>query len=64
MKVRFYLGMNAYQMEELREHLYRNGYDVEWVSDGIIDVYEDEVDYFITILKDRNVEYLIGETRR
>lgn len=62
--IRFYLGMNAYQMEELREHLYYNGYDVEWISDAVIDVYEDEADYFITILKDRNIEYLTGETRR
>lgn len=62
--IRFYLGMNAYQMEELREYLYYNGYDVEWISDSVADVYEDEADYFITILKDRNIEYLTGKTRR
>lgn len=59
--IRLYLGMNAHQMEELREHLFRNGYDVEWLGDAILDVNEDEIDYVITILEDRNIEYLVGK---
>lgn len=54
-----YLGMNWEQHEELKKHLYYNGYDVEWISDCKIDVYEDELEYIITILEDRNIEYLI-----
>lgn len=61
--IRLYLGMDCYQKEELERHLYYNGYDVEWASDCKIDVNEDEVDYIITILEDRKIEYLIGETK-
>ena len=60
---RLYLGMNCYQKEELEKHFSYNGYNIEWVSDCKIDVTEDELDYIITILEDRNIEYLIGEGR-
>lgn len=57
--IRLYLEMNCEQKEELEKHLYYNDYDVEWISDCKIDVGEDELDYIITILEDRNIEYLI-----
>lgn len=62
--IRLYLGMNWEQKEKLEKHLCYNGYDVEWISDCKIDVNEDELDYIITILEDRNIEYLIGKTIR
>lgn len=62
--IKLYLGMNAYQKEELEKHLFYNGYNVEWVSDCKIEVSEDELDCIITILEDRNIEYLIGGTTR
>ena len=55
--IRLYLGMNYEQMEELKRHLYYNGYDVDWVSDCKLDVSEDEIDYVITILEDRGIQY-------
>ena len=58
--IRLYLGMDWYQKEELERHLHYNGYDVEWISDCRIEVNEDELDYIITILEDRKIEYLIG----
>lgn len=61
--VRLYLGMDWYQKEELKRHLYYNGYDVEWISDCKIEVNEDELDYIITVLEDRKIEYLIGKRR-
>ena len=62
--IRIYLGMNWEQQKELKKHLYYNDYDVEWISDCTIDVDEDELNYIITILEDRNIEYLIGRTMR
>lgn len=44
-------------MRELKEHLCYNGYDVDWESDDVITVDEDEVAYVKTILRDRGIEF-------
>ena len=58
--IRLYLAINWKQKEELEKHLCYNGYDVQWVSDCKIDVSEDELNYIITILEDRGIEYIVG----
>ena len=44
-------------MQELKEHLYFNGYHVDWETDDVIAVDEDEVAYVKTILRDRGIEF-------
>jgi hypothetical protein len=45
-------------MRELKEHLYYNGYHVDWESDDVITVDEDEVSYVKTILRDRGIGFV------
>ena len=44
-------------MQELKEHLYFNGYHVDWEADDMITVDEDEVAYVKTILRDRGIGF-------
>lgn len=55
--IRLYLTITNWQMDELKEHLYYNGYYVEWETDDVIAVDEDEVAYVKTILRDRGIEF-------
>lgn len=55
--IRLYLSITHTQMRELKEHLCYNGYDVDWESDDVIAVDEDEVAYVKTILRDRGIEF-------
>ena len=36
--IRLYLTISHYQREELKEHLWRNGYHVSWEDEDILDV--------------------------
>ena len=55
--IRLYLSLTHSQMQELKEHLFYNGYHVDWVSDDVLDVDEDEVAYVKTILEDRGIGF-------
>lgn len=55
--VRLYLTITHYQREELKEHLWKNGYHVSWEDNDILDVDEDEVEYVKTILQDRGIGF-------
>mgnify|MGYP000198134712 FL=1 len=44
-------------MRELKEHLYYNGCHVDWESDDVITVDEDEVAYVKTILRERGIGF-------
>lgn len=55
--VRLYLSITYPQMEELREHLLYNGYHVDWETDDVITVDEEEVAYVKTILRDRGIGF-------
>ena len=55
--IRLYLSITHTQMLELKEHLCYNGYDVDWESDDVITVDEDEVAYVKTILRDRGIGF-------
>lgn len=56
--IRVQLSMTYSQMKELKEHLYFNGYHVDWEEDDIITVDEDEYYYVKTILYDRGIRYV------
>ena len=55
--IRLFLSITHSQMQELKEHLYFNGYQVDWETDDVITVDEDEVDYIKTILRDRGIGF-------
>lgn len=55
--IRLFLSLTHYQREELKEHLYLNGYHVDWEDEDILDVDEDEVEDVKTILYDRGIYY-------
>lgn len=55
--IRLYLSITHSQVEELREHLRYNGYHVDWETDDVITVDENEVDYVKTILCDRGIGF-------
>ena len=55
--IRLFLSITHSQMQELKEHLYFNGYHVDWETDDVITVDEDEVAYVKTILRDRGIEF-------
>ena len=55
--VRLYLSLTYSQIQELKEHLRYNGYHVDWETDDVISVDEDEADYVKTILSDRGIGY-------
>ena len=44
-------------MEELTEHLAMNGYTFDTNGEDIIFIYDDELDYLLNILDDRNLMY-------
>ena len=44
-------------MGEVTEHLAMNGYTFDTNCEDIIFIYEEEVDYLITILNDREIEF-------
>lgn len=46
--------MTYWQMRELKEHLWLNGYHFE-IYDDIIEIDEEEVEYLKTILYDRGI---------
>ena len=47
------------QEDELKEHLYYNGYTVVWKSKNILFVDAEEIDYIKTILQDRHLTYTV-----
>ena len=55
--IRLFLSITHSQMQKLKEHLYFNGYHVDWETDDVIAVDEDEVAYVKTILRDRGIEF-------
>ena len=55
--IRLFLSITHSQMQELKEHLYFNGYHVDWETDNIITIDEDEVAYVKTILRDRGIGF-------
>lgn len=54
---RLYLTITEEEREELKQHLYMNGYYVEWETDDVISVSEEEISYVKTILYDRNIGF-------
>ena len=56
--IKLQLSMTYSQMKELKEHLYFNGYHVDWEEDDIITIDEDEYDWIKTILYDRGIGYV------
>ena len=55
--IRLFLSITHSQMQELKEHLYFNGYHVDWETDDVITVDENEVAYVKTILRDRGIGF-------
>ena len=55
--IRLFLSITHSQMQELKEHLYFNGYHVDWETDDVITVDEDEVAYVKTFLRDRGIGF-------
>ena len=55
--IRLFLSITHSQMQELKEHLYFNGYHVDWETDDVITVDEDEAAYVKTILRDRGIGF-------
>lgn len=55
--IRLYLSITHSQMAELKDHLYYNGYHVDWETDDVISVDEDEAAYVKTILHDRGIGF-------
>ena len=55
--IRLFLSITHSQMQELKEQLYFNGYHVDWETDDVITVDEDEVAYVKTILRDRGIGF-------
>ena len=55
--IRLFLSITHSQMQELKEHLYFNGYHVDWETDDVITGDEDEVAYVKTILRDRGIGF-------
>lgn len=55
--IRLFLSLSRSQMQELKEHLSYNGYHVDWETDDVITVDEDEVAYVKTILQDRGIGF-------
>ena len=57
-RIVFYSEADEDDTEELRYHLYMNGYDVRWNDDcKSFDADEEEVAYIETILEDRGITY-------
>lgn len=56
--MRLYLTIrDQAQRDELKEHLERNGYNVGWISDDVIEVDEEEKAYIAGILYDRFIPF-------
>lgn len=55
--IRLYLTVNSEQSSELYNHLYYNGYNVDWETDDVITIDEEEYEYIKTILNDRGIEF-------
>ena len=55
--IRLFLTITNEQMTELKNHLEMNGYSVEWETDDVINVDEEEIDYVKTILYDRYIPF-------
>lgn len=54
---KLYLTLTDEEREELKQHLFMNGYYIEWESDNVISVNEEEISYVKTILFDRNIGF-------
>ena len=59
--VRLFLSLTHYQMRELKEHFFYNGYHVDWETDDVITVDEDEVEEVKTILRDEGIGFAEGK---
>ena len=56
--VRLHLSLTSYQERELKEHFFYNGYHVNWESDDVITVDEDEVHYVKSILRGEGIGFV------
>lgn len=56
--VKLFLLITYSQIEELKKHLFYNGYHIDWETNDVITVDEEEVMYIKTILCDRGIEFL------
>lgn len=55
---RFLLSASHHALEELKEHLFFNGYHFELdVESGLIEIDEGESPYLKTILRDRGISF-------
>ena len=55
--IRLFLTITYEQSLELKHHLDMNGYSVEWETDDVISVDEEEIAYVKTILCDRYISF-------
>lgn len=55
--MRLFLTITDEKRERFKEHLKMNGYSVEWETDNVIDVDEEELSYVKTILLDRYIPF-------
>lgn len=54
---RLFLTITNEQRVKLEKHLEMNGYSVEWETDDVINVDEEEISYVKTILYDRYIPF-------
>ena len=52
-----YLTITDRQRDELKNHLEMNGYSVDWETDDVINVDDEELSYINTILLDRYIPF-------
>lgn len=62
--MKLFLTITNEQRMELKEHLKMNGYSVEWETDDVIDVDEEEISYVATILYDRYIPFTNNENEQ
>lgn len=55
--IRLYLSISYSQTKDMKEHFNSNGYHVDWESDDIITVDEDEAAYVKTILEENGIGF-------
>lgn len=55
--IRLFLSITHSQRQEIKNHLCHNGYHVDWETDDVIAVDEEEAAYVKTILRDREIQF-------
>lgn len=52
------IGSNVKEnMDEVTEHLSMNGYTFDTNGEDVLFIYDEEIDYVITMLDDRDIEW-------